>query len=275
MAQMPIEIVAVGAIPSNFLNEAISLANSLQNQFVYMLMSDDDSRYLQIHSFRQSKASSFLDTMEKFKASIRGYHPYIIAFIDSILEGDTYSNLFGSSRAKKRLAVATVANVPGIIIPPDKMGSYFLYYIARYTLGFIAPNQRNHEDTRECVFDRKIDKEDIRKSMKERSLCDDCRAELVSEHSSISPLQLKAIDVMLAKCGELIDKRIEDGEGRKTLPRIFIGSSVEGLRVAEVIQLALEHVAECTIWSQGVFGLSMGTLESLVQGVSRAAFKSV
>lgn len=48
-------------------------------------------------------------------------------------------------------------------------------------------------------------------------------------------------------------------------PRIFIGSSTEGLDVAKYIQLELEHKAECTVWSQGNFGLSGGTLESLIQ----------
>ncbi len=48
-------------------------------------------------------------------------------------------------------------------------------------------------------------------------------------------------------------------------PRIFVGSSVEGLPVAEAIQLGLDHHAECTLWSQGVFGLSGGTLDSLIR----------
>lgn len=46
--------------------------------------------------------------------------------------------------------------------------------------------------------------------------------------------------------------------------RMFIGSSGEGLSIAEAIQSNLDHAFEVTIWSQGVFGLSSGTLETLV-----------
>lgn len=48
-------------------------------------------------------------------------------------------------------------------------------------------------------------------------------------------------------------------------PRLFIGSSVEGLPVAKALQVGLDHAAEVTLWSQGVFGLSQGTLEELVR----------
>jgi hypothetical protein len=47
-------------------------------------------------------------------------------------------------------------------------------------------------------------------------------------------------------------------------PTVFIGSSVEGLSIAEAIQLNLDYTCEVTLWSQGVFGLGEGTLESLV-----------
>lgn len=48
-------------------------------------------------------------------------------------------------------------------------------------------------------------------------------------------------------------------------PRIFIGSSVEGLRIAEHIQAGLDHVAECTVWNQGVFQPSVTAIETLVE----------
>lgn len=47
-------------------------------------------------------------------------------------------------------------------------------------------------------------------------------------------------------------------------PRVFIGCSTEGLRYAKIIQLQLAQGTRTVIWSQGVFGLSRGTLESLV-----------
>ncbi|MCP4200801.1 MAG: hypothetical protein GY769_02555 [bacterium] len=39
-------------------------------------------------------------------------------------------------------------------------------------------------------------------------------------------------------------------------PGVFIGCSVEGLRVAKIIQMTLSHRTRPVIWHQGVFGLS-------------------
>lgn len=47
-------------------------------------------------------------------------------------------------------------------------------------------------------------------------------------------------------------------------PSVFIGSSAEGLVVAQAIQVNLDRVCEVVLWSQGVFGLGGETLESLV-----------
>jgi hypothetical protein len=51
-------------------------------------------------------------------------------------------------------------------------------------------------------------------------------------------------------------------------PEIFIGCSVEGLTEAKIIQMELAHSTNTVIWSQGVFGLSRGTLETLVEKAS-------
>src|ERR1051325_8242527 len=58
-------------------------------------------------------------------------------------------------------------------------------------------------------------------------------------------------------------------------PSMFIGSSSEGKRIAETIQLVLDEEIDCTVWNQGVFGLSSGTLESLVAAVDDYDFATL
>jgi formylglycine-generating enzyme required for sulfatase activity len=55
-------------------------------------------------------------------------------------------------------------------------------------------------------------------------------------------------------------------------PLVFVGSSTEGLPVAKAIQVALDYVCEVRLWTQGVFGLSQGTLEALVSGAPQFDF---
>jgi hypothetical protein len=47
-------------------------------------------------------------------------------------------------------------------------------------------------------------------------------------------------------------------------PSVFIGSSSEGLPITKAIQLNLDRACEVVPWSQGIFGLGGGTLETLV-----------
>ena len=55
-------------------------------------------------------------------------------------------------------------------------------------------------------------------------------------------------------------------------PKIFIGSSTEGLPIANAIQQDLDHFADCTVWTQGVFGLSRHPIDSLLDAVRKNDF---
>jgi chaperonin GroEL len=55
-------------------------------------------------------------------------------------------------------------------------------------------------------------------------------------------------------------------------PRLFIGSSTEGLRIAYAIQENLDYEAEITVWPQGVFELSTTSLEGLMRGLEGTDF---
>jgi hypothetical protein len=56
---------------------------------------------------------------------------------------------------------------------------------------------------------------------------------------------------------------------------MFIGSSFEGKLVAETIQEDLDYEVTSTVWHQGVFGLSGGTLETLVASLDEYDFATL
>ena len=60
--------------------------------------------------------------------------------------------------------------------------------------------------------------------------------------------------------------------GEEMKPRIFIGSSREAKAVADGIHAELERDAECTVWTQGVFGLGATAVDSLMARVRGSDF---
>ena len=219
MAYMPIEVVTIGDIPTRDISRALSVANAGQDSFVFAKLSDVEAGPFRLHAYQNALASHILDILERARSDIRGYHPFLIAVTDAHLDGDQYGNLFGSHRAEKGLAVVTTANVPGIIVPADRLHSYFLYYFARYVLSFIVPQHRNHDDSRACIFDRKVNKLDLLKSMRARALCDICRLDLLSYPSSMSHAQFDAIERIFSLASDAFQAV---AQARK--PKIFIPS---------------------------------------------------
>jgi predicted nucleotide-binding protein with TIR-like domain len=56
------------------------------------------------------------------------------------------------------------------------------------------------------------------------------------------------------------------------LPSVFIGSSSEGLDIAREVELHLSREANVTLWTNGIFVLGEGSLESLVNALDKFDF---
>lgn len=262
MGQMPVDIVTVNGEPDTHIQAAVSTANSVQRSFVFDYLSEHDAASLRLNAYRRVVASSLLAEIERTRRNVSGYCPYLIAFTTAALDGDGYSNLFGSHNAQAGVAVVTSSNVPSVIIDPERMTAYYLYYIARYTLSFLAPERKVHDDTKNCLFDRKAMKIDLLKSMRAGAVCDACRQDLVSSRAASFP-QMQAIDAILAASEAALTR---SNVVRK--PRVFVGSSREGLPIANKLQELLSFDASMVVWNQNtVFGLGEATLESLERAV--------
>jgi hypothetical protein len=167
MARVPIEVVVVGVNDLAGVPSAIALSNAEQDEFRFDAAPEDIQREMQLHAYAQVQSEDFFDQLERVRTGMRGFHPFIIA---------------------------TTAQMADVIVPKDRMVAYFIYYFARYVLSFLLPGHRNHDDARGCVFDRKINKRDIVKSMHARALCDDCRRALVSDGGMLSGAQFVALE---------------------------------------------------------------------------------
>ena len=102
--------------------------------------------------------------------------------------------------------------------------------------------------------------------MRARALCNACRSALL-DVGMFSPNQLAALDKLYSASGAMLQS-VPDEATTRGKPRMFIGSSTEGLAVANEIQSLLQHDFEVEVWNQGtIFGLGTATLEALEQAV--------
>ena len=155
------------------------------------------------------------------------------------------------------LGVVTTHGVPELILPLEEMRAYCIYEFAEHALAFIVGGREHHREINQCVFDFQMEKRGIRDSMKKGRLCDTCRQWFMQEGKQLSLDQLNSFVSLL--------KKVKDEMSiTPNKPRVFVGSSVEGLGVARAVKSQFEYDYYVEIWNESdVFGLGTATLEAL------------
>ena len=81
----------------------------------------------------------------------------------------------------------------------------------------------------------------------------------------------EALDLLHSICGTDRSTTVQSVQGKilqpkraRSKPRVFISSSIEGLHIAETIQIGLEKVANCTIWTQDIFKNTGPDIENII-----------
>ena len=270
MAKLPIEIVRIGNSYSKNIENVIALLNQTQKEIQFSLLSSNEEEKFQLLDFKKADCNELIESIKTIRNELKGYHPYLVAITNTDLYNDEYTNLFGTCHSEKGVAIFTFNNVAELIIPEDKIDSYIAYYLARYTFNFLIKDHHNHYDTRGCAFDFKELKTDIVKSMKAGALCDECRSIVMNPEYSISAAQFGSVNRIFALSGELLNQEKQQIESKAKKPTIFVGSSIEGLSIAQKIQNELIHDFDIVIWSQGIFDkLGLSFLEILEETVNK------
>ena len=134
MAQMPLDVLVIGGAGEKDVREAVEIGNSLQSEFLISrpVLLEEKAQWL---GFKAAKSEELMDHLDVIRKEARGYHPYVIAIVDSYLDGVRFGNLFAGDRAEVGLGVLTTNGVPDVIIPESKLASYFLYYFGKFVLG--------------------------------------------------------------------------------------------------------------------------------------------
>lgn len=266
MAQVPIDVITAGDLPMDLVQQAIGIANTLQEEFRYTLVPEDELEDFRVLTLTRAHSTELLDYLAEVRRRNKGYHPFLIALVDAYLQGRDVGNIFGDHRPEEGLAVFTIYDVPETILPATKLSAYFLYYLAKASLAFVVPTKENHEDGRKCPYDRKMDKREIIDSMRARAVCNECRRFFAN--TALSSRQLMAAERMFAACGDLLIEDPDKAAQADSPPRVFVGSSVEGLPIARALKEHLSGDLAVTLWDEDdVFGLGDSNLEALERAV--------
>jgi hypothetical protein len=159
-----IELMSIGGDLYPLLQDSSALLNGVHGEISFRLTSPGQRQpglTLQRDEYSTTDIWEFLREQRKL---FGGNRPYIIGFVSRPLASANLGNLFGSHEADEGLAVVTLRTCTQYVREARR---YCCYYLTRYSLSFVNPLIRVHNDParKKCYFHKKLFKPDIRESM--------------------------------------------------------------------------------------------------------------
>ena len=255
-----IEVLSLGGDYYDSIRQSINILNYAQRdhqEFIFIVPPDRLTK--SGVAFRRSKyySGDVFDYLKKYSVKAKGQHPYMIGVVNAPLYSDKLSNLFGTHRARKGLAVTTLDDHARYVGSPV---SYLCYYFIRYALSFVEPELKSHEKTRGCFFDKKRHKGDLLISLQSGKICSPCMRVLKRR---FSPEIQEAIYKMITALkdfasGDNVRTQIVSARGtsaggdRDSSPLVFISYSHADKRFLDQLLVhlkPLERARRITKWS--------------------------
>jgi len=177
----PIEIVTTDPDNVSFLKRAFASLNKIQAEFTFDMAPQRLLEKAYVYSLPIYHTGDVKKWLEDYKAEAGGSRPYIILVVNAQLSSQTKpSRLFGSHWAEEGLAVFTTDSFHQFVY--DKI-RFCRYYLVRYALSFLNPQIKSHPDTRDCMFDGKNYKKDLKYSYDSGRLCNECGDSVERDHT--------------------------------------------------------------------------------------------
>jgi predicted acylesterase/phospholipase RssA len=211
-----IEVISIGQDFYPLIESAASSLNAAQKEFVFEVPSARLKHEGLPFQRKQYRTHEVFDFLRSYRAQAKGHRPFLIGVLKGPLESDRLQNLFGSHEAEEGLAIINVLDCNRYA---DSELQFLRYYFIRYSLSFIAPQLKVHQEARSCFFDAKLYKFDLRKSIGSGDLCDEC----------MSVLQRNFNPEIYGAVGRMVDV-LRGGFGENaSLALIMKGGGIKGL----------------------------------------------
>jgi predicted acylesterase/phospholipase RssA len=250
-----IELVSIGENLYPLIEESAERLNKIQDSFRFRAVpSNERGASISFGAGAYTNSEVFAQ-LESHKQLHGGRRPYLIAFVNKPLSSEKLTNLFGSLRAGKGLAVVTLHDANRFVRHNVR---YCCYFLVRYALSFINPSIRNHDDQARayCYFHLKRYKPDIRVSILSGQLCAACNKEL-----TLHPPRPGCNSLNTAEQADL-KTMLEWVAGRLPHAIIMKGGGVKGLAFASALKVLQPHY---------VFDQHVGTSAGAITAVLLAA----